>query len=239
MTVPDPPEVLARFEAELELVDILVHQLRREVGPVLEDEELLSFGREGLLLAARRFDPERGVPFRRFANYRVRGAIIDGMRTHGALPRRAHEKLRALQSAQLVAEGFHEDSAAALRGGLLPESADARIGEQLAAMATAMAVGFGALSAVGDEGEPVVVDETADPEASTQRLELMRLVHELVAELPPQEAAFVQRHFFKDQQIDTIAAELGLSKSWGSRILARAVGRLSRKMAALECEQSP
>jgi RNA polymerase sigma factor for flagellar operon FliA len=225
--------VLARFEAELELVNIIVRQLRRDVGQVLDDDELLSFGQEGLLLAARRFDPERGVPFRRFANYRVRGAIIDGMRSHGALPRRAHEKLRALQAAQLVAEGFHEDTAAAIRGGLLPEAADERIGGQLAAMATAMAIGLGAPAITTSQGEQVLVDETADPETSAERKELLRIVREQIAELPPQEAALVQRHFFQDQQIDQISADLGLSKSWGCRILARAVSRLTQHMLEL------
>src|SRR5262249_42881477 len=90
---PDTPETIARFETELELVDIVSRQIARTMGKVVELDELLSYGREGLLDAARKFDAARGVPFRAYANFRVRGAIIDGVRSMAQLPRRAHERL--------------------------------------------------------------------------------------------------------------------------------------------------
>src|SRR5256885_6603945 len=50
----------------LELVDICVRQLHRQVGPHASWDDLVGQGREALLLAARSFDPQRGIPFRRW-----------------------------------------------------------------------------------------------------------------------------------------------------------------------------
>jgi DNA-directed RNA polymerase specialized sigma subunit len=52
-------EALRRFESTLELVEIVARQIGRVVGRGIELDELLSFGREGLLDAARRFDADR------------------------------------------------------------------------------------------------------------------------------------------------------------------------------------
>src|SRR5215204_2093142 len=109
MTLPDAdsPDVLERFHSQLDLVQIIARQLSRSIRGV-DYDDLLSAGREGLLDAARRFEPARGIPFRAYANFRVRGAIIDGVRQMSALSRRAYERLSALEAATLVSEGEAE-----------------------------------------------------------------------------------------------------------------------------------
>ena len=72
---------------QLELVNVIAGQLRRTLGSSAEYDELVASGREGLLDAARRYDPVRGVPFKLYANYRVRGAMLDGVRRAAPLPR--------------------------------------------------------------------------------------------------------------------------------------------------------
>ena len=89
-TPTDPPEVLARVREGLDLVDLLARQMRRQIGASVQVDDLASAGREALVLAARGFDASRGVPFRRWANLRVRGAMIDAARSTG-LPRRPRE----------------------------------------------------------------------------------------------------------------------------------------------------
>src|SRR5262245_17063244 len=96
--VPAASEELSRFEGALDLVDAIARRIAREIGGAAELDELLSFGREGLLDAARKFDASRGVPFRGYASFRVRGAILDGVRASARLPRRVHERLRGLES---------------------------------------------------------------------------------------------------------------------------------------------
>lgn len=231
MTQADPPEVMDRFEAEMGLVDAIASQIHREVGDFLDVRELVSYGLEGLLTAARRYDPDRGIPFRKFAYHRVRGAILDGMRAYSHLPRRAHEKVRALRAANLVASGFFDDSSPASSANLTPEAADDRIADHLAVLATAMAVGLSGQEAVEDGERVIVVDDP--PDAKAERDELMKIVMAELPNLSEQEAQFVRRHFLRDENVEDIAASMGLSKSWGSRILTRGITKLSKKLRAV------
>jgi RNA polymerase sigma factor for flagellar operon FliA len=63
----------------------------------VEEDDLISYGLIGLLEAMERFDENRGVPFEAFALQRIKGAIIDGLRTMGWLPRSSYQKAKQLQ----------------------------------------------------------------------------------------------------------------------------------------------
>lgn len=227
----DTPAARALFDEHVGLVRILARQLVREVGRFIEFDELVSFGMQGLLQASRRFDASRGIPFKRYAHYRIRGAMIDGIRKV-AMPRRAHERIRALQSALFAAEARSEDAA----GGPAPANpteADARLTEHLADMATALAVGLLPTPGMGDEGEEIAVAAEASPEEATAHAELRRIVREALADLPDDERALVERHYLNGERFDHVSASLGLSKSWGSRLHSRAVRRLTEKLRGL------
>jgi len=226
----DDPEVLERFHGALELVDIIARQVRRSVGPGVELEDLLSYGREGLLDAARRYDPARGVPFRAYANFRVRGAVVDGVRASARLPRRIHERLRAFDAAGRVSEGAAEDTLGAPPPPGSAADAERALEKHLAAMATAMAVGLVTEAARGDEGELTSVDTGRDPEEALGHAELLAHIRAAIEELPKQEAELVRRHYLNGERFDHVAAELGLSKSWASRLHTRAIDRLSKRL---------
>lgn len=227
--VPDGPEVLERFESQLELVELLARQTAKAMGSFIELDELRSFGREGLLDAARKFDSSRGVPFRAYANFRVRGAIIDGMRSMAQLPRRAYQRLNGLSAALKVSEGAADDtfgsSAAPTRA-----QADQALSEHLAAMAAAVTVGLIAPAAVGEEGEQVQVSTAESPEEAVSRAELLTLVQSAISELPDEEAQLVRRHYLEGERFDHVAQSLGLSKSWASRLHTRAMQRLAKRL---------
>jgi RNA polymerase sigma factor for flagellar operon FliA len=230
----DTPEILARFHSHLELVDVVARQLVRELGRSVEFDDLRAMGHQGLLEAARRFDEGRGVSFRRFANYRVRGAMLDGVRKSAPLPRRAHERVRALEAALLVAEGACED-AAAPQGAATPdaEAAAKKLTEHLADIATAMALGLLSTTARGDEGEPTPLETGLSPEEAVAEAELRKLMVDALADLPDDERTLVQRHYLEGERFDHVAASLGLSKSWGSRLHTRAIARLTKRLRGM------
>jgi RNA polymerase sigma factor for flagellar operon FliA len=220
MTQRDSPEVLALFESELDLVDIISRQTARRLSAAVTLDDLRSFGREGLLQAARSYDRSRGVPFRRWANLRVRGAMIDGVRQWTSLPRQAYRELKALESSDALLEQYDEDDAT--RPPQSAEDADSRLSAFLAGMATAIAVG----TMVGTETHEVT------PEDLLGDAEMLDRVRAAVARLPQQERHMVERHYFEGQRLDQAAAALGLSKSWGSRLHARAIELLTQSLQA-------
>ena len=223
---PDSPEVLARLTDGLDLVDLVARQLRRQFGPYVQYDDLVSQGREALLAAARSFDPERGLVFRRWANLRVRGAMIDSVRSGGNLPRRVYRKLRAMQAAERVHEVAAEEQAAA--PATTPDAADAKLADQLSAAAMAMAIGF--LAVRSGDALDRAEDPNASPEEEVARAELLGAIRSAIAERPDAERHLLQRHYFEDVSFDEAARELGLSKSWASRLHARTIEGLAKTL---------
>lgn len=225
----DTPEVLERVQSQLDLVEIVARQVARALGPAVEADDLRSFGREGLLDAARKFDPERGVPFRAYANFRVRGAMIDGIRSTAQLPRRAYERLNGLSAALRVSEGAADDTFASPQNPSRAQ-ADQALGDHLAAMAAAISVGLIVPAAVGEEGERIQVSTASSPEDEVTRAQLLALVQNAIGDLPDEEEQLVRRHYLQGERFDHVAKSLGLSKSWASRLHTRAMQRLARRL---------
>lgn len=219
----DSPEVLARVKEALDLVDMLARQLRRQFGAHVHVDDLASQGREALLAAARSFDPERGLPFRRWANLRIRGAMIDAVRSQGNLPRRVYRQVRAMQAGDLVHEAAAEEPTPPTA-----EAADAKLSDQLGAAAVAMAMSF--LTMRSGEAIAEATDPRDNPEDAVSRAELVARIREAIAERPDAERQLLQRHYFDDVTFEEAAKELGLSKSWASRLHARAIEGVAKAL---------
>jgi RNA polymerase sigma factor for flagellar operon FliA len=205
--VPAASEEQSRFESALDLVEAIARRIARELGPRAELDELLSY-----------------------ASIRIRGAILDGVRASSRLPRRVHERLRGLAAAARTSEGALEDAFLPPAPGATPEDAGRALGEHLAAMATAVAMGLLSSTGYGEEGERVLVDGSESPEEELAREQLLDAVRRGIAELPHQEAELVRRHYLEGERFDHVAAELGLSKSWASRLHTRAIKRLTERL---------
>jgi RNA polymerase sigma factor for flagellar operon FliA len=223
---------MARFNEGLASVKPIALRLRRTLGRAAEMDDLISYGQGGLLDAARRYDPSRGVPFRAFANFRIRGAMLDGIRQLSHLPRRVHERLKAFENASLFSEGALEDMNATPPPGQTPADRERRLVEHLAGMATAIATGLISEAATDDQGAATAMASSQlSPEEHSSRQQLLHMVERAIDTLPEQEAVLIRRHYLEGERFDQVAAELGLSKSWASRLHTRAIGRLTKRLA--------
>jgi len=225
LAAADAPETVARVHEGMPIVDMLAHQVQRQLGGGNLDD-LRSAGHEGLLQAARSFDAALGVPFRRWANLRVRGAMIDAVRSQGGVPRRVYTRMRAIEAGDRLSEAAAEEDAQ--KPTPTEAEADDRLSGYLAGLATAMAVGLIAESTTAD-GEDLR-DASLSPEELLGEQQLIARVREAVAELADSERHLVTRHYFDGLTFDEAAKELGLSKSWASRLHARAIEGLTRAL---------
>ncbi len=179
------------------MVHGLAHRLRRELSLRGDLEDLIAFGFGGLLEARHRFDPGRGVRFQAFAYHRVRGAMLDGVRKMSQLSRRAHERLQADAETILTAAPTDLDRAFTRMSGSL-------------STATVLQGRFG----------------NESPEAALLKSEsVTRLLGALTA-LPPRQRVLVRGFYFEGRSIDAMARELGISKSWASRLHTSALQEL-------------
>jgi RNA polymerase sigma factor for flagellar operon FliA len=229
--VPDSPEALERFHGSLALVDIIAAQVRRNMGTIVELDDLVANGREGLLDAARRYEPSRGVPFRVYANYRVRGAMIDGVRKAVALPRRAYERLVALQAASNVSESETEFGDAPEVVPSDVAEAEALLAQHLEAMITGAALAATFLPPAEDRAASEE-DPGENPEEALARAELMASTERALKELSPEANEVVRRHFLGGERLEDIARDYEMSKSWASRLLTRTMASLAKQLRA-------
>jgi len=86
------------------LVKYVAGRLRTRMPESVEQDDLVSDGVLGLMDAIERFEPDRGLSFQTFAVPRIRGAIIDGMRSMDFVPRSVRDKLRVIARARVALE---------------------------------------------------------------------------------------------------------------------------------------
>jgi RNA polymerase sigma factor for flagellar operon FliA len=215
----DRSSALARFHESLHLVQPIAERVRRILGLPVELAEVVSWGQSGLLAASQRYEPSLGVPFPAFARFRIRGAILDGVRQSANLSRRTHQRVCAHQRANAYAES----------AGLSETGGDAEQGlrDHLAGMATAIATGL-LFDGGWDDGTCVAVDHTPSPEERCLRVEAADGVRAAVNRLPSVEAHVIRRMYFEDQRLEDVARELGSSKTSMCRVHVRAIQRLTR-----------
>jgi RNA polymerase sigma factor for flagellar operon FliA len=213
------------FHRELGLVDIVAKQVFSSTRGVVELDELLCAGREGLFEAARRFDASQRVPFRTYANYRVRGAIFDAIRKASWLPRRTQQRILALQAAGLISEGsvahVFKDIDDLGNDRVTQESLD----EHLAAVVTGAAL---TAEEADDRCSAVVADN--DPEEAVARGELLELIRGAINELNELEASVIRHLYFEQHTLEETAKALGMQKPWACRLHTRALERLTKRL---------
>jgi RNA polymerase sigma factor for flagellar operon FliA len=212
----------------LSMVRAIAAKVRQQVSLRLELDELVSYGTQGLLEAAERFDESTGARFSTFAYYRVRGAMFDGIRQMNQLPRHVYARARMAERAHETLENAAERERGAGPGAPAPTVEDDVRG--LAdAMAQVVTSYVTSLEALVDEGS----DFAEDAELAEDVL-VLRDTHGEVARivegLPEKERHFIRKHYFEGKNLMEAGQELGLSKSWASRLHARALALIREKL---------
>lgn len=191
----------------------------------VEFDELVGLANTGLAEAAQRFDPSRGVSFQTFAWYRTQGAIYDGLRRMSQLPKRVWAKLVALRAASDYLEQRGERDAGAAGQGIAGASGADALAAVKAAMAAIRTMYLTSLETLQEAG----FDAPADAPPAGDYIDSKRLASKLrgaLAKLPDRERALMIKHYWEGKSLVDVGTELGISKSWASRLHAQAVEKL-------------
>lgn len=195
-------------------------------------DDLLSYGVFGLIDAVEKFDPRREVKFETYAIARIRGAILDGLRSTDWIPRSVRQKAREL-----------EETVAALEARLGRAASDAEVAgalhlsmdeyHQLLSdiQATTILSLEEAWSQQGEEDGLRVRETVADPssEDPEERLANREMLDELVQALdllPERERLVISLYYYEGLTLKEIGKVLGVSESRISQIHTKAVIRL-------------
>jgi len=225
----EPPEVLERFNEELDLADIIAKQMVRSTKGAVPFDDLLSAAREGLFDAARKFDASRQVPFRAYANSRIRGSVLDSLRRMGPLPRGLYARLRAHEAVNALSE--HEARIAFRDNEAEPEpaAAEERLNDHLADLATAAVIGFSKDGTLALADTPA---DTLDPEEALAQAEFSSKIGQIIETLPRDYACVIRHYYFENCSLEVTAERMKISVSWACRVHARAIATLGKLLKA-------
>ncbi len=203
----------------LDLVDAIARKMARSLPRSADIEELIGFGRVGLVEAANKFDPSHGCQFKTFAYYRIRGAICDGIRSLTWFTHRVAQRLS-------LEEGFD-----ALSEQMLDEEGERPPNQSLQAQVSALkfAVEKMAIACMLSTDEIDAPDHAAETVPADEDLaarEISAILRSAIEELEPRQRHIIREHYFVGRTLTACGEDLGLSRSWAKRLHDRSLSDL-------------
>lgn len=226
------------METHLPLIGYHVNEISARIPQHVCRDDLSSAGALALVRAAAAYDPSTGVPFPRYAAIRIRGALLDELRSMDWAPRGTRSRIRRLAEAsdQLTAQLGHEPSREQLAQALGVDVAEV---DQSRGDAARRVLSIDAFEgAVGD----LLPDRAPDPETQAVGSEKLRYLRQAVAALPDRLRLVIQLVYFEDYAVTEVAGVLGVTQSRASQLRAEATSLMREALEThLEgsCPASP
>ncbi len=203
----------------------------------VEEADLISYGLLGLISAIERFDPSRDIRFETFAITRVKGSIIDELRSLDWVPRSVRAKAREIERANAKLEHqLHRAPTDREMADALDVSIE-EFQESLVRISNSSVVALDELWTVSDSSGDTVslLDTIQDPDAVDPSREMAltdmkdRLA-EAIARLPEREKLVVALYYYENLTLREIGEVLGVTESRVSQLHTKAVLRLKSRL---------
>ena len=228
-----------QIEQYLPLVKRIAGRLAMSLPPHVAEDDIIGYGVFGLLDALERFEVARGFKFETYASIRIRGAMIDGLRTMDWVPHSARQKVKRVQDGFAVLE-YQLGRAATVQEVAELLKVEVREIEGVLAQAQILTLtSFDEATIDGDgdsSGTPLnlLVDtEAQEAYQAVEKQEQKQILAVAVEKLPDKEKLVVALYYQDELTLKEIAAVLKLSESRISQLHSQAIlrlrGRLSRQ----------
>ena len=206
--------------------------------PELDIDDLVSVGLTGLLDAARRFDPTRGIKFKTMAEHRIRGAMLDEIRAVDWVPRSVRDKVSHFQQVrdELVGRLQREPSRHELCEALqMTEESFEKLSLEIEPHAV---LSLEDLMDMEDGDGPTLMDRVAatmesDPLDRFLRAEVNDALLSAIDHLPEKQRLVLSLYYYDELTMKEVAQVIGVSESRVSQIHTQAVMSLKKSLMAL------
>ncbi len=203
------------IEQNLELVKKIAWQIFGKVSGIVEIEDLIQQGMEGLIHAAQKYTPKDGVEFNQYAYLRIRGSIIDYLRKNSNLCRTTIKKKQEFDKRfyQLQSKLGREPTKKELIDSLELTEDEYNYWET-----AFQANKVQSLDAVYDEFSILFASKTINPEESLEDKEIKSILQEGLKTLNQREALVTQLYYVEELNVYEIAEILEISTGRISQI---------------------
>jgi RNA polymerase sigma factor FliA len=219
------------------LVKYVAGRTAAGLPPHVEEADLISYGLVGLISAIERFDLSREIKFETYAITRIKGAIIDELRSIDWVPRSVRARAREIERTntklehRLQRSPTDEEMAAELKL-TLPE-----FHESLLTISHSSVAALDEMWSVSDSsGDQVSLMDTIedpnapDPSRSLDVGDLKDRIADSIASLPEREKLVIALYYYENLTLREIGEVLGVTESRISQLHTKAVLRLRGKM---------
>jgi RNA polymerase sigma factor for flagellar operon FliA len=214
------------------LVKFIAGRMASGLPAHVEESDLVSYGLLGLIGAIERYDLEREIKFETFAVARVKGAIIDELRSLDWVPRSVRAKARDVERAHAALEGklgrSPTDEEMAKRLEMTTEEFNASLLDIANSSVLALDDLWTFADPDGGGGQISVLDtiqdpEAADPEAEANTSALKDRLADAIEVLPDRERLVVALYYYENLTLREIGEVLGVTESRISQLHTKAV----------------
>jgi RNA polymerase sigma factor for flagellar operon FliA len=231
---PDPATREKLIMEYLPLVKYVVGRMAVTLPPTVDADDLMGYGVMGLIAAIERFSPERGFKFETFAVSRIRGAIIDELRSQDWLPRSVRQKAKEMEATIRQVENTlgrtATDEELATAMGVKVDDLPKNLSEIVAPV-----LSLDDLVSMGDDGQKAswldtLPDDRLGPAAAFDQEEMVEILGQAIDALPERERLLITLYYHEGLTLKEIGAVLSVTESRVCQLHSQAVGRLRTKI---------
>jgi RNA polymerase sigma factor for flagellar operon FliA len=208
----------------------------------VEQSDLVSYGIFGLIDAIDKFDPERGYKFETYAIARIKGAILDELRSIDWVPRSVRAKARALEKAYAKLESELHRTATDAEVAAELDLTEAQLQSTLSQISFVGLVALDEMLSVGGErGDSMtlgdtVADKSDGPVAAYEVEEMKQILADAINKMPEREKTVLSLYYYEGLTLAEIGRILGVTESRVCQIHTKSVIQLRSRMLAADRE---
>lgn len=219
----------------LSLVKYLVGRIIPQLPPHVDPQDLMSAAMIGLINAADRYDPERGVLFKTFAEQHVRGTILDELRSYDVLSRSMRDKYKRLEREVVSLEHRLGRNPT---GDEVASALNIDLNEYYSLLDDVHVFTFISIDDSWEDNEGsqfsladvLCESESRNPQQQVMKMQLAEALGQAIENLPDKERLAVTLYYSEDLNLKEIGETLGLTESRISQLLSQAMVRLRGKL---------
>ncbi|MEK6777153.1 MAG: FliA/WhiG family RNA polymerase sigma factor [bacterium] len=231
LDAPGKDEIILEYAPQIKFI---AHRLAMRLPSHVDIDDLISSGVIGLIDAINKFDPSRNIQFKTYAEFRVRGAMLDDLRSRDWVPRSVRQKSAVLQRTyaeieQRVGRPASDEEVAGALNLTMDEFYDL--------LNCARGLSLVSIEAENEDSgispkilESLTADAEENPFNILKKKELQMLIAEAIDQLPENDKKVVSLYYYDELTMKEIGKVLDITESRVSQIHTKAMLRMRGKM---------